>query len=116
MIVWDNVGVMSVGKRQHLEAELAAARDRVREAEAAIAVLDRYPAEDPCRDGDVLTFRKRFSPGQRAFTYAALRSGGRWYLTGQTTKAFAWAELCEWLATGVPVTKVTLLVPGERLL
>lgn len=54
--------------------------------------FDRFPVEPP--DGTVLRYQKTFpNPPGRAYTYVALRAGGRWYRTGQHNKPIDWLEL-----------------------
>lgn len=74
---------------------------------------DTYGAE-PTTDDSVIAFRVRFNEGQRFYSYAALRSGGRWFTTGPNSpKSYTWTELVGWLDAKDKVTKIKVLRVGK---
>jgi hypothetical protein len=48
---------------------------------------------DPCKDGDILVWKRLFA--KRRYTYAALRVGGKWYTTASKNneKVLTWEQL-----------------------
>jgi len=57
-------------------------------------------------NGTVLTFSKKFEVDGTAYLYAAIRAGGKWYLSGPTQQgqAYTYQELVAFLVGGaVPV-------------
>jgi hypothetical protein len=59
--------------------------------------LERLPQEDVFEDGTVLSFT--WHAGNVDYRYAAMRSGGEWYLTGKVSggSMFNWGGLIEYL-------------------
>lgn len=56
--------------------------------------------------------------GAKAYTYVALRAGGRWYLSGpkQADKPRTWEEFVLWLAAdGEPVTELVTMLEATPL-
>lgn len=66
---------------------------RMAELEAEAAAIGAYGA-DVYDEGDILKFKCEFDnrPGQ-VYTYAAIKGGGSWWLTGRTVAAHSWDEL-----------------------
>lgn len=65
--------------------------------------LDRYPTEDPFTDGTMLYFEKSFpsDPGV-LYSYAAIRMGGWWHVTGRRSpQEVTWEHLINWMGLGV---------------
>ena len=109
-------------KRSALRAEAASARDQLRRAEEALRRLERLPLVDPCADGEVLLWTKRFpSSGGAAYTYVALRTGGRWFTTAKRAGArdarapLSWTDLYEVMNQGGYVESMFRMARGERL-
>lgn len=93
-------------QREELATALATLTTQLARREAQLRELDRYPAEDPYRDGDALEFRKRYPGSDTAYTYLALRADDLWYVTGRTgPNGVSWAELTEWMGLGVTDVK-----------
>ena len=93
--------------REQLQASLAALA-------AQLDRLDTYPEQDPYRDGQAVRFKWQSPTSGRAFTYLALRAGGKWYTTGRESHlARPWSSLVDWLVTG-KVTTLELLVPQAK--
>ena len=44
----------------------------------------------------VVIFTKTFGGGG-SYDYAAISTGGRWFLTGKTTRSFSWEELLDFV-------------------
>lgn len=64
--------------------------------------LERFPADDPNIDGDVLLISRRFPDGDTAYVYAAVRGGGVYHLTGgspRTPQRIDWETLIDWLSS-----------------
>lgn len=77
------------------EAAVAAARLDLRVAELALArAKDALPAEPP--RGTNIRFRVQFAPGERTYTYIALRTDeGHWLITGKQYggKPLTWEKI-----------------------
>lgn len=75
--------------------------------------LSKFPDEDPCQDGDVIWFEKKFPGGEESYAYAAIKSKGHWYTTGRGGGNFHnnWEELCAWMGRGVD--RVYLMFKSE---
>jgi hypothetical protein len=77
------------------------ARRRIEQEQARIDFLSSLP-DEPESDPDganVIWFKKKFQPGGKEYTYAAVQTEkGTWYTTGpQTPKDFAWEDLIQWI-------------------
>ncbi len=106
------VTINGVSRPETLREKLQREKDELEEAirslaaqhsrrDAQLAELDRYPAEDPFKDGDSLKFTKRYPDG-REYTYMALRADARWFVTGSRgPQGVEWAKFTEWLGLGV---------------
>lgn len=110
-----------------------------------LAEYDRFPEEDPFKDGTVISFEKSFSQPRRRmvfdpsgygggysdgiasatviekpkkYLYAAIRVNGEWYVTGNADKGHArsWEELVEWMGSGVEQIYYYKASKKERLL
>lgn len=68
--------------------------------EARLAALDRYPAQDPYKDGTVLKFTRTFVGRPKRYTYAAIRANNRWFTTatGDPTGGRTWTQFIQWLS------------------
>jgi hypothetical protein len=88
--------------------------------EKRIADLEREAAElkrfgpDIYEDGEVLVFSTRFGKAKgegTKYSFAALKAGGRWYLTGPMYggRAYSWDDLVSfWRASKVRSVKVVM--------
>ena len=64
--------------------------------------LERYPADDPFRDGTKLEFEKRFPGSEQRYSYLALRAAGRWHITGaRSPQNVTWFEFVDFMGLGV---------------
>lgn len=57
------------------------------------ALRKALSARDPFDNGDVLMFEREL--GRRSYSYAALKAGGRWYVTGSYAGSLTFQELIE---------------------
>lgn len=104
-----------MGRKQDIEA-------RMRALEAERALLDRY-GDDIYDDGDVIKFTKTFRPNEytahgdmnRRFTFAALKIGDMWYLTGRTARGKTWDELVEFMFKDNPATNFMVAMESDFL-
>lgn len=113
-----------MGRREDIEA-------RMRALEAERAQLDRY-GSDIYDDGDVIKFVKTFkvtaNPTRNFitydhyahdtvsdFTYVALKSDGKWYVTGGCAELNGcdWDQLVEFMYTGIPVDHITIVIAED---
>lgn len=65
------------------EAEVAAARLALRVAELKLARAENDLPTEPTTEGTTLRFKVQFRPGERAYTYIALKVPGGWLLSGK---------------------------------
>jgi hypothetical protein len=100
------------------DAQLRAER-RNREAEEELArkrkAIEQFEDLTQSRaDGTVVRFRKAFSNGGTAYTYAAIKANGEWYTTGPRGTAYSDENFCLWLVSGPEIaTGFTIMVPEE---
>jgi len=87
-------------RKASLQAQLDRLTDR-------LIRLERFPTQDPCSDTDVIRFDKAWRPGAEQYSYAAIRIGGYYYLTGANTKPLTWDQLVHWM--GEEVTEVWVM-------
>lgn len=83
------------------EESLRAAERMAERAANRIVTLQNRPEEPITDDPDgalVLWFKRRFQSAT-AYTYAAVKVGGYWYLSGPTMadRRFSWDDLLDWL-------------------
>ena len=71
-----------------------------------LAVLDRFPTEDPYEDEAVLSFKYRYRDGSGLYTFAAIRINGFWWLTGRSRGPYSWKGLVNFWADGEIVNGV----------
>ena len=58
--------------------------------------LNLQPTEP--EDGSIIRFNITYTGARTAYSYAALRVGGFWFVTGGVKQShFAWDELLDWL-------------------
>lgn len=93
-----------------IQRRLEAERANV-EVERRMAIIKSY-GEDPFRDGQVLSFTRTYAGSDVLYRYAAVRSVGRWYLTGaRSPQGLTWLQLATWLVSGdYPVPPVQVVV------
>lgn len=82
---------MSVAENpEHYNARAIAARLAQREIDA---LIDNMP-KDTYEDGTVLVILRQFKEEGPMYTYAAVKGGGSWFVTGRNGEgAHSWAEL-----------------------
>lgn len=97
-------------KRQAYEYMLA-------EAARKLSVYERYPKEDPLEDGDVIKFFKVFPNDPTYWQYAAVRTNGKYYVTGGKTnpQGYSWDELVDWMSDHVQEVFVVTPNGWERI-
>lgn len=90
---------------------------RLAETHELLAEIERTP-QDTYSDFDVIRFSK---PGKfvgsdtDTLTYAAIKAGGRWFLTGKPTGGFRWASLLEFVGADNFDTIEAALFPSDLL-
>lgn len=81
-------------------------RLRIQQLENELVQVELFGA-DKFKNGTVIRWKHRFSQGGKKYTYAALKAGGRWYLTNQQGTMLTWDQLVERLnADGVTGVRV----------
>lgn len=99
-------------ERDDLVAAMTELGGQLARRTAQLEELARYPEEDPYGDDTVLRFRKRFPGGDKEYVYAAAKTGGLWYVTGdRAPNGVEWTELVAWMGLGV--SDVTKIAPGR---
>ncbi len=82
---------MATANQQALREELSRLRSRIDSVEAELARED-FPTEDPCRRNQILVWDRVLSG--KTYTYVAHKAdNGLWYLTGQNSGSYTWAQL-----------------------
>lgn len=76
---------------------VAAAALELRMAELALAeavAANALPPE-PQADGSTVRFRVQYRPGEKTYTYVALKADGKWLVTGQryAGRKLSWEEV-----------------------
>lgn len=77
-------------------------KHRIKELEAELAKRQQF-GEDEFPNGTVIKFKYRFTSWNidpSFYTYVALKTADRWYLTGRISDMFTWDDLVEFLARG----------------
>lgn len=76
---------------------------RIEDAERKLETLDRYEELVDADEFTVITFGKRFRDEVKVWTYAGVKVGATWYLTGSGRYpcAYTETELLEFLSSGV---------------
>jgi len=93
----------TVGSRaiRRAEADLRAAESAAARAIRKLEQLANRPGEPVTDDADgalVIWFQRTFDNTSRVYTYAAVKAGNRWYLTGSAApQALTWDALMDWL-------------------
>lgn len=88
-----------------LEARLASL---YAQADAEADLFERFPDEHD--EGSVLVWEKQFTPGGQTYTFAAIKAGGLWYVTGKWQVGLLWPAFVEkFLADAQSVWVVTTM-------
>jgi hypothetical protein len=96
---------VSAAEIERLEARLSYL---YAEQEQREEVLDRFPDEHG--DGSILCWEKRFQPLGPVYTFAAIKAGGLWYVTGKWQVGMLWLPFVEkFLADAERVWAVTVM-------
>jgi hypothetical protein len=53
--------------------------------------------QEPSADDHVIRFKMTFPDSPKVYTYAGLKVGGAWYITGVTKSGWTWPEFIDWL-------------------
>lgn len=70
---------------------------------------------DDFLDGTVFKFSKKFVEDGIAYSYAAIKAGGKWYTTGpKSPKGYDWDEFILWLVSGIPSSRLILMEPTPQ--
>lgn len=89
-------------ERDELALAVAVLTEKLTRREHQLTRLARYPVDDPCVDGAILRFEKRFPRSEQRYTYVAARINGRWFTTGKRSpQGITWGELVEFMGLGV---------------
>lgn len=78
-----------------LAAEVTALQAQIDAKQAKIDFLANLP-EDDYANGATVIFEKKFATGGIVYTYAAVKGGNFWYLSGDTSRR-SWESLLEYL-------------------
>lgn len=71
--------------------------NRLASLEAELAELDKW-GNDDYPEGAVIKWKKTFPPRTMKYRFAALKSGGYWYLTNRDGYRMTWSELVSMLS------------------
>lgn len=84
-----------------MDSKIKNIQDSIATLQAELIRLASLPQE-PEGSEPVIRFHKRFGPGQREYTYAAVKANdGLWYTSGpRTPKGYTWQALVEWIFDG----------------
>jgi hypothetical protein len=80
-------------------AEELLKRETDRLAELKLAMVDRF-GDDEYDDGTVVRFQKKFTADGHPYLYAAIKAGGKWYLTGKEQSGLTWGQFVLFLVGG----------------
>lgn len=72
------------GKIAFLEARLAQAY----EEEAKKEAVSKWASDDDWPEETVILFKRKFKGNGHEYTYAALKAGDRWYVTGRSQSGY----------------------------
>jgi len=75
------------------------------------AQLERFPDRDPYEDGQVLRFTRIL--GGTRYSYAAIRAGGRYWVTGTDKASRSWMQFVEWLVEAGEIASFEELEPKQ---
>ena len=76
------------------------------------AQLERFPDRDPYEDGQVLRFTRIL--GGTRYSYAAIRAGGRYWVTGTDKASRSWMQFVEWLVEAGEIASFEELVTSAQ--
>lgn len=97
---------------QDLRTQAEELRAEAERLERIVAEREKY-GEDPFKNGTVLKVDMKYRSGNRSYTYAVIKIGGRFYLSGRmmgqstltsvntpTSAGYTWGNFVAWLAQG----------------
>lgn len=92
-----------VSTKDQLLAQARATEQALARLQDKIAVLSRFPDEDPCSDGDVIYFEKKFRGTASKYKYVGIKIGIEYHLSGrrQAERTYTWDALVEFMGDGV---------------
>lgn len=67
-------------------------------------------------DGAILLVGVRYGDNSKVFSYAMLKAGGYWYVTGSGPQAASWAAVQRWLGKDGRVVDSVEVVTGKQLI
>lgn len=89
-------------ERDDMATAVAVLVNKIARRDEQITRLMRYPENDPCADGAILRFVKKFPKSEQSYAYVATRIDGLWYLTGKRSpQGITWSGLVEFMGLGV---------------
>lgn len=65
-------------------------------------------SEDPFKDGDVIRWKRRYPESSHLYTYAALRAGGIWFVTGRSVGGISYEVLVKQYLSVDGVLKISI--------
>jgi hypothetical protein len=88
---------------RQVEAQLVA-KEQGSEVQRRLALAEKI-GDDSYEDGTILRFTKKLAPTSTPYTFAALKAGNGWYLTGAMANPGrqTWLQLVAWLVSGEPI-------------
>lgn len=93
-------------------------RRRISELSDELRRIESWPVEP--EEGTVIRFHLQFCGAGRTYHYAAIRAGGKWYLTGsRAPQHLSWEDLLTWMTnkecSGIEVLKAGAVYHLDRL-
>lgn len=91
-----------------LAQQLTRRREQVR-------LIELYPVEDPCAEGDVLIFTRKFPNDEtKSYDYTARKTDSGWYVTGKSApQGVTWEKLISWLGVGTDPRGIVVVTFGS---
>lgn len=100
--VKENLRQRLTREKAELEIALTQIAGQLTRRTEQVEHLNRYPNVDPCEDGAIITFEKKFPHGDTLYSYVAHKADGRWYVTGERSpQGVSWDDLVDFMGLGV---------------
>lgn len=89
---WNGLKIKVPGAQKPAVATASVLRNQMAALAAEVARIEALPKEP---DAKVIRFKKKFTAygRQQWYSYAAMKVGSTWYVTGRVTTPFTWNEL-----------------------